>query len=159
MKKIIRYWPLTLFLSTIFCSAMLIFHWSLLKAFYFEYLLILTGLILGITWPILDKSFFQAYYDSTREKKIITNSLLFILGLIPVSLLITTSTSSAFGSGLVMGLAIHLLSLMLSLVKDSVAFDQEFLHQIRRPILNYERWVLLIIVIFWNVILWWVMLR
>ncbi len=69
--------------------------------------------------------------------KPVTSSLLFYLSLIPVSLFVITSSGSALGAGLILGLWVAILSDLVT-APDSDFIRQNYLYQLKQPLSDLQ---------------------
>jgi len=95
----------------------------------------------------------QYYFDETAKNatepaappEYITRSALFILTLFPLTIFMLTSTGSALGMGLLMGILIGLSLEMFTLRRKPVEFQARFLSQVKRIFTPEEiEWVAMI---------------
>lgn len=108
------------------------------------------GLYVGQFLLWADARWFYSYYNPPTETEattanteempatpdipqLITRSLLFILSLFPLSIYMITSTGSAMGVGVLLGILVGLAIEMIILRRDLLFFQQHFFYQLRRP--------------------------
>ncbi len=105
---------------------------------YVDGLLFVVGLLLGMGLLEADENFLFKYYiegdSQISHKKLITRSLLFILLLMPLGLFLLTSTGSAIGVGMFLSIVSGLALEFFILRNDREAFQERFLHQLKREI-------------------------
>lgn len=96
---------------------------------------------------------YQHYFEETAKNatkpvappEYITRSALFILTLLPLTIFMLTSTGSALGMGLLMGILIGLSLEMFALRRNPTEFQARFLSQVKRIFTPEEiEWVVMI---------------
>jgi hypothetical protein len=102
----------------------------------FDVFLFPIGLFLGMIFLEVDERYAFKFYqlvDST-QKRLVTRSLLFLMSLFPLGIFLMTSTGSATGVGLFLGI-IAILSLEMSELRNNPeAFHERFMYQLRRKL-------------------------
>lgn len=113
---------------------------------YVDTLLFIVGLLLGTALLEADENFLYKYYDP-EEKKLASRSLLFLASLFPLGLFLLTSTGSAIGVGMFLGI-ISGLALEFYLLKNNISeFQKRFLYQLKREIsLDEHKFVTIIFI-------------
>lgn len=93
------------------------------------------GLMIGAIVRTLDHLLLTRWYQdkSTPDTKLITESTLFILCLIPVSLFVVTSSGSALGAGLILGLWISVLADFMAAPSHDVV-QMRYLYQLKQTL-------------------------
>lgn len=113
---------------------------------YVDVLFFVIGLLLGTALLEADENFLYKYYDPD-EKKLASRSLLFLASLFPLGLFLLTSTGSAVGVGMFLGI-ISGLSLEFYLLKNNISeFQKRFLYQLKRDITLDEHKIVTIVFI------------
>lgn len=95
------------------------------------------GLILGMGLLELDELFLYKYYD-LKEKQLVTRSLIFILSLFPLGIFLMTSTGSATGVGMFLGIISSLALDIFTYKKDLKNFQDRFFYQLKRKVTTTE---------------------
>lgn len=91
------------------------------------------GLLFGILLMFLDAKWLHTYYED-RPGKFITRSLLFLLAYPALGIFVTTSSGSALGQGLILGMGSTLLAEMYQYAISVPAFSDRFLWQLKKPV-------------------------
>lgn len=90
------------------------------------------GVLCGVAVPLLDEYILCfRYREKAADAFLVSRSPMFILSLIPLSLMVLTSFGSLWASGLVNGIMLFLLLEMTGLRRDPVAFHKRFLSTIK----------------------------
>ncbi len=115
---------------------------------YFDALFFVLGLVLGFILLQVDELYAYSYYNDDshekqnavpqNERQLVTRSLLFIIILFPLGLYLMTSTGSAIGVGLFIGIISGIAIEMASLRNNSELFHQRFLYQLKRKLSAQE---------------------
>ncbi len=143
-------WNLALFLVVL---ALAVFRHILVLTEMWTYILLFgAGLMSGLWVLFIDKQFLtKILVDNNRP---VTESLLFFLLLIPVSLFVVTSSGSPLGAGIIIGLWMSILIRFMTAESDQ-AIISRYLYQLKKPIpANYLSmikwglavWILILIV-------------
>lgn len=146
-------------LISIFFLLLILRQWSVIDQVWLLYLLLLGGLVVGLSLTTIDEKIIRAYYDPDRKEALVTQSIVFVAACLPLSLLMMTSSASFAGGGLVMGIALSTLLAMWQYRTDAEQFEARFLSQLKRPLVDWERNALIGVILTWNVLLWIAMLR
>lgn len=90
------------------------------------------GVLLGLGLMVLDQELLHQYYNekealNSEQRQLITRSVLFNLLFVPLSLFVVTSSGSAIGSGLVMGIWVVLLTEVFEYRRPISLFEHRFL--------------------------------
>lgn len=96
------------------------------------------GLTMGIGLLWLDERFGPQWYNETTTHSLITRTPLFWLAYVPLAVFVTTSSGSALGTGLVLGIGLLLWVEMVQLYKSPTAFSHRFLQQVKRHMSETE---------------------
>jgi hypothetical protein len=159
MKKVPKDLVIAILLASMLVGLVIVRHLSVITDTWTSYLFLVGGLALGLSLTTIDRKFLRAYYDPDRKDALVTQSILFIGACIPLSFLVITSSASYAGGGLVVGIALTTLVTMWRYRSNDQLFDSTFMSQLKRPLVSWERQVLLAGVLIWNVLLWIAMLR
>jgi len=159
MKKLHQELLTAIVLASILVALVIVRHLSVIADTWTSYLFLAGGLALGLSLTTIDRKFLRAYYDPDRKDALVTQSILFIGACIPLSFLVITSSASYAGGGLVVGIALTTLVTMWRYRTNDQLFDTTFMNQLKRPLVSWERQVLLVGVLIWNILLWIAMLR
>lgn len=159
MKRLSQPVMLMVLLAVAFLLLMTLRRWTIIDQAWLDLLFLSAGLALGLSLNVIDEKVLRAYYDAERQEGLITRSILFVAACIPLSILMITSSASYMGGGLVVGIALSTLMGMSHLVQESEQFDAQYMSQLKRPLLAWERQVLVGCIALWNVLLWIAMLR
>lgn len=104
---------------------------------YFSVLFFSVGIFLGMALLEADEKYAYKYYDPD-EKRLVTRSFLFLLSLPPLGLFLLTSTGSAMGVGMFLGI-ISILSLEFFSFRNNLqGFQKRYLSQLKRDITQDE---------------------
>lgn len=114
-----------------------------------RYLLFVLGLLLGLLFLLVDKRWLYQYYREESPNQLnqtensnkpaqppflVTRSFLFLISLVPLSLFVVTSTGSALGSGLILGIIIGLLQEMWHYFRYPAWFNHVFMSQMKESL-------------------------
>lgn len=105
-----------------------------------RFALFVLGVLLGLVLLILDEVYFYQHYNEKEELEaaqqaqqppfLVTRSTLFLIALVPLGLFVVTSTGSALGGGLMMGIILGLMLELWEYRRLPQAFKQRFLSQL-----------------------------
>lgn len=115
-------------------------------ASYFQAIFFILGMLLGLALLDLDENYLYKHY-SAESKKLATRSLLFIISLIPLGLFLLTSTGSATGVGMFLGIISGLSLEFYRMKNDLVGFQTRFLYQLKREVTLEEHKIFTIVFI------------
>ncbi len=130
-------WRVSLILVILAIS--LIRHLNVLSVMWVYVVWFGSGLVLGILVDILDKRVLLKKYQDPQATSTqpVTSSLLFYLSLIPLSLFVITSSGSALGAGLILGLWVAVLSDFVT-APNSDFIRLNYLYQLKRPLTDVQ---------------------
>jgi len=126
--------------------------WQMLLAF-------VIGLYVGLVIMLADEKWLYKYYvnDNSRQIKLITRSVVFLLTLIPLSLFVVTSTNGVLGWGVILGIWMTILVEMWSLRNSQKQFHKWFLFDLKKKLsadeINYIVLGATGLYVFWIVLL------
>jgi len=126
--------------------------WQMLLAF-------VIGLYVGLVIMLADEKWLYKYYvnDNSRQIKLITRSVVFLLTLIPLSLFVVTSTNGVLGWGVILGIWMTILVEMGSLKNSQKQFHKWFLFDLKKKLsadeINYIVLGATGLYVFWIVLL------
>lgn len=107
------------------------------------------GVVAGAGLLAVDEKYGRAWYQEKDQPNfLVTRSPLFVLSLIPLSIMVFTSFGSLWASGLIGGMMLFLLLEMSELRRDSAAFDKRFLPTIKGEV--QPRSIQLILLVGWT---------
>lgn len=94
------------------------------------------GLLLGWLLLLLDEKKLHQYYQepTVAQPQLITRSVLFLLGLVPMTLFVVFSTGSLVGAGMVLGINLLLVFELWQTRADGAQFHQRFGQQLGRQL-------------------------
>lgn len=108
---------------------------------FYDVALFSLGVGLGIGILFLDESYFYRFYvekKTTSKKYLVTRSLIFMLTLIPLGLFLMTSTGSALGVGMFLGIVSGLSIELLQYRSSADLFKDRFLSQLKKNVHQSE---------------------
>lgn len=119
-----------------------------------ETIFLMVGMFGGFGLLLADAEWLHQYYfkgaeenthDESMSPELITRSALFIMTLVPLTIYMLTSTGSALGMGLLLGILIGLSLEMFTLRLKPLEFKARFLTQIKRVYTGEEiEWIAII---------------
>lgn len=105
---------------------------SLLIGSLWESVFFAVGVVCSLGVLLGDEAFFRRWYaDKEAPDFVVTRSPLFLISLIPISILVMMTFGSIWATGLIGGMLLFLLLEMTALRRDPVAFDQRFLKAVK----------------------------
>ncbi len=112
------------------------------------------GLGLGGMIDIFDRAVLLKKYQDPQatSAKPITSSLLFYLSLVPVSIFVITSSGSALGAGLILGLWVGVLSDFVT-ATDFEFIRQNYLYQLKKSLTDTQITWLIRLIFVWLLLL------
>ncbi|MDO8303449.1 MAG: hypothetical protein Q7T18_09425 [Sedimentisphaerales bacterium] len=104
------------------------------------------GAVCGVALLIFDEAYGRQWYQEKGEQPfLVSRSPLFLLSLIPLSVMVLTSIGNAWASGLVGGMTLWLLLEMMELRADPAVFDARFLPTIKGEVSSQTIHMMLLI--------------
>lgn len=100
---------------------------------YLQVVFFAIGMLLGLALLDIDENYLYKHY-SAESKKLATRSLLFLISLLPLGLFLLTSTGSATGVGMFLGIISGLSLEFYRMKNDLDGFQKRFLYQLKRNI-------------------------
>ena len=128
----------------------------LAKGLFFQLVLLILGLILGNLFASKEAArwFQQLANPLIRDLQTNVYSLVFMALMIPVSLLVVTSTGSMLGIGLVFSLTVQIALTLFKLKDDHQAITTKFFAQLKRTPTIQETQFVVWFWIGWTAVLW-----
>lgn len=114
-----------------------------------NFVLFALGVMVGAGLLAVDEKYGRAWYqEEGKQAYLVTRSPLFVLSLIPLSIMVFTSFGSLWASGLIGGMMLFLLLEMSELRRDPTAFDARFLPTVKGEV--QQRSIQLILLAGWG---------
>ena len=89
------------------------------------------GVVFGISFLMADEHLFVNWYQEEKNNYLVTRSPLFLLALLPLSVMVLTSFGSLWASGAVGAMMLWLLLEMSELRKSPAGFKDRFLQKMK----------------------------
>lgn len=122
---------------------------------YWQVVLFVLGSYLGNVVLWADGALLYPRYNElqTYPQKLITRSILFVAAFSAAALFILSSSGSALGAGIVIGLGISLLGEMIVYLREPTLFHHRFLFQLKRQPTTAEQRLYVLIFSIWLILL------
>jgi hypothetical protein len=152
MKSTVGELVLSLLFPIVFGGLYYLFPAQDIQSRLIDSILFTVGAYGGVALLFLDSSFFAKKYaeQGVTGNVLITRSVVFVGTLVPLSIYMLTSTGSSVGIGLLFGILTVLVLEMLRLYKNTAAFNQRFLFQLREPFSQQQiNYFIFALVLYW----------